>query len=113
MAAAKTSEHEKELVGWFYPSEEIKKVAHVQSMETYRAMHQRSLKDPAGFWSDIANDFYWHVPPNAQSFLNYNFDLNNGNVSVKWMEGAKTNICYNVLDRHVAKGLGNSVAFYW
>jgi len=32
---------------------------------------------------------------------------------VKWMEGAVTNISYNVLDRNVEKGLGDNVAFYW
>lgn len=110
--ATATSEHEKELEGWFYPTEEIKKVAHVSSMETYRDMHKRSLEDPAGFWGDIAKDFYWQVPPKRESFLSYNFDTAEG-VRVKWMEGAKTNICYNVLDRHVENGLGNTVAFYW
>ncbi|KAK3752741.1 hypothetical protein QZH41_018715, partial [Actinostola sp. cb2023] len=111
--AAAHSEREKELEGWFYPSEEIKKVAHVADMETYRAMHKRSLDDPAGFWGDIAKDFHWHVPPKPESFLSYNFDMNHGSVSVKWMEGAKTNMCYNVLDRNVDKGLADTVAFYW
>lgn len=110
--AAVTSEHEQELVGWFYPSEEIKKVAHVPSMETYQTMHKRSLEDPAGFWGDIAKDFYWKVPPKPESFLKYNFNVDEG-VEIKWMQGAKTNICYNVLDRNVEKGLGNTVAFYW
>ncbi|KAH9519488.1 Acetyl-coenzyme A synthetase, cytoplasmic [Bulinus truncatus] len=36
-----------------------------------------------------------------------------GDIFIKWMEGAKTNISYNMLDRHVKNGLGNKVAFYW
>lgn len=111
--AAAASEHEKELVGWFYPSEEIKKNAHVSSMETYKAMYKRSLDDPAGFWGDVAKEFFWKIPPKPETFLKYNLNIDQGEVDIKWMEGAKTNICYNVLDRHVEKGLGGTVAFYW
>lgn len=46
--------------------------------------------------------------------LQYNFDVTKGSVYVKYMEGAKTNMCYNVLDRHVREGsLGEKVAYYW
>jgi acetyl-CoA synthetase len=27
--------------------------------------------------------------------------------------GATTNICYNVLDRHIERGNGHKIAFYW
>jgi acyl-coenzyme A synthetase/AMP-(fatty) acid ligase len=29
------------------------------------------------------------------------------------MEGATTNICYNLLDRNVKNGLGDKIAYYW
>uniref|UniRef100_A0A8C1VP38 Acetyl-coenzyme A synthetase n=1 Tax=Cyprinus carpio TaxID=7962 RepID=A0A8C1VP38_CYPCA len=47
-------------------------------------------------------------------FLDYNFDVTKGEVFVKCMEGATTNICHNVLDRNVhERKLGDKVAFYW
>lgn len=43
----------------------------------------------------------------------YNFDVNKGPISVTWFKGGKTNMCYNCLDRWVAAGRGNQVAFLW
>jgi len=66
-----------------------------------------------GFWGDVAQEFYWKKPPSGQ-MLRYNFDVTKGDVYIKFMEGAKTNICYNVLDRNVhERNLGEKVAYYW
>lgn len=115
MASANDSvnEHEKELVGWFYPPDKLKSEAYVSSMDQYKETYQKSIDDPASFWGDIANEFHWKIPPNQEKFMDYNFDTRKGNVSIKWMEGAVTNISYNMLDRNVEKGLGDNVAFYW
>uniref|UniRef100_A0A8C7V8E8 Acetyl-coenzyme A synthetase n=1 Tax=Oncorhynchus mykiss TaxID=8022 RepID=A0A8C7V8E8_ONCMY len=65
------------------------------------------------FWGDIAKDFYWKSKHTGQ-FLDYNFDVTKGEIYIKCMEGATTNICYNVLDRNVhERKLGDKVAFYW
>ena len=40
-------------------------------------------------------------------------DPDKGTVFFKWFEGAKLNLCYNALDRHVEGGLGDRVAFFW
>uniref|UniRef100_A0A671Z117 Acetyl-coenzyme A synthetase, cytoplasmic n=1 Tax=Sparus aurata TaxID=8175 RepID=A0A671Z117_SPAAU len=65
------------------------------------------------FWGDIAKDFFWKTKHTGQ-FLDYNFDVTKGEIFVKCMEGASTNICYNVLDRNVhERKLGDKVAFYW
>lgn len=46
--------------------------------------------------------------------MDYNFDVTKGEIFVKCMGGASTNICYNLLDRNVhEKKLGDKVAFYW
>lgn len=110
---ADLNEHDKELVGWFYPSKEIQSEAYVSSMDGYKELYQKSIEDPAAFWGDIASQYFWKVPPNKENFMDFNFDTSKGKVFVKWMEGAVTNISYNVLDRNVEKGLGNNVAFYW
>src|SRR6184192_2058219 len=31
----------------------------------------------------------------------------------KWYLGGKLNVCFNCIDRHVADGLGDKVAYYW
>uniref|UniRef100_A0AAQ6AIB5 Propionate--CoA ligase n=1 Tax=Amphiprion ocellaris TaxID=80972 RepID=A0AAQ6AIB5_AMPOC len=65
------------------------------------------------FWGDIAKDFFWKTKHTGQ-FLDYNFDVTKGEIFVKFMEGASTNICYNLLDRNVhEKKLGDKVAFFW
>lgn len=67
----------------------------------------------AEFWEKIAKDFYWKTPQTG-SFLDYNFDHTKGKIFIKLMEGATTNICYNLLDRNVyEKKLGDKIAFYW
>ena len=111
--ATSNSEHEKELEGWFYPSKDLQNEAYVASMDRYKEMYQKSIADPAGFWGDIACEFYWKTPPNKEDFMGFNFDTRKGKVYITWMKEAVTNISYNVLDRNVEKGLGNTVAFYW
>lgn len=65
------------------------------------------------FWQEVADEFFWKKPATGP-MLQYNFDVTKGNIYVKCMEGAKTNICYNVLDRHVReRSLGEKVAYYW
>ncbi|KAK3577488.1 hypothetical protein CHS0354_026439 [Potamilus streckersoni] len=96
----------------YFPPKAIQNEAHVQSMDQYREMYKRSVEDPAGFWGDIAKQYHWESPQTGE-FLNYNFDYTKGPISIKWLEGAKTNICYNAVDRHVENGHGDKIAFYW
>ncbi|CAN7943207.1 unnamed protein product [Ixodes pacificus] len=96
----------------FNPPSRVRDVAHVKSMAQYREMYERSLRDPEGFWKDIAEDFYWKQGPKGK-FVDYNIDVRKGPVYIRWLEGAKTNISYNLLDRNVERGLGSTVAFHW
>ena len=45
--------------------------------------------------------------------MKYNFDTRKGPIKIEWMVGAKTNICYNALDRNVEAGHGDKIAFHW
>ena len=97
----------------FTPNKKLYEDAFVDSTATYETMYRRSLDDPEGFWGDIAKDFYWKKWYDGD-FMKYNFDPRNGPISVKFMEGAQTNICYNALDRQVKeKGIGDNIAYYW
>ncbi|KAL1021361.1 hypothetical protein UPYG_G00012320 [Umbra pygmaea] len=97
----------------FHAGEDFKKESHVPNFEKYKELYLQSVENPDGFWGDIAKDFYWkskHVGP----FMDYNFDVTKGEIYIKCLEGATTNICYNVLDRNVhQRKLGDKVAFYW
>ncbi|KAL4122718.1 hypothetical protein QTP88_015001 [Uroleucon formosanum] len=87
--------------------------AHIKSMVQYRKMHNKSLESTEQFWSEIASQFHWETPYDINNFYSYNFDVTKGPVQVKWMEGATTNVCYNLLDKNVRNGMGDKVAFYW
>lgn len=100
-------------VGIFNPPAELQKNAHISSMDQYRKMYKRSIEDPVEFWAEIAEEFYWKIPPNKEKFLDFNFDISKGPIHIKWMQGAVTNVCYNMIDRHVKNGLGNKVAYFW
>jgi acetyl-CoA synthetase len=82
-------------------------------MTQYEDMYERSINNPEEFWGAIAKQFYWETEASPSKFLSYNFDITKGPIYIKWMEGATTNICYNLLDRNIKNGLGDKIAFYW
>ncbi|XP_057680686.1 acetyl-coenzyme A synthetase, cytoplasmic isoform X2 [Corythoichthys intestinalis] len=97
----------------FHGAEEIRSGAHVPTFEKYKEMYMQSVQDPDKFWGDMAKEFFWKTKHNGR-FLDYNFDVTKGDIFIKCMEGASTNVCYNVLDRNVHdRKLGDKVAFFW
>ncbi|XP_035786396.1 acetyl-coenzyme A synthetase-like [Anopheles albimanus] len=97
----------------FNPHPDVADKAYINSMEQYREFYQQSLDNPGQFWANVAKQFHWETPYDPKNFVSYNFDVTKGPIFVKWMEGASTNICYNLLDRNVKNGLGDTVAYYW
>ncbi|XP_031415805.1 acyl-CoA synthetase short chain family member 2 like [Clupea harengus] len=108
-------EHLEEREKVYPPPEELKADAHVPDFSSYLALYKKSIEEPEEFWGNVADEFYWESRPSAsQPILQYNFDVTKGNVFVKFMEGAKTNVCYNVLDRNVLeRSFGDRVAYHW
>ncbi|ELR25048.1 acetate-CoA ligase [Acanthamoeba castellanii str. Neff] len=96
----------------YQPPADIASRAHVKSLDEYNKLYEKSVTDPDAFWGEIAErDFYWHQKWSKVS--SYNIDVKQGPVKIEWFVGAKTNICYNAVDRHVEAGKGEQVAFYW
>ncbi|MBU0637953.1 MAG: acetate--CoA ligase [Planctomycetes bacterium] len=91
----------------FYPSDDFVKGAYIKSMDQYKEMYKRSIEDPGGFWGEIAGEFYWKEKWSKVR----EYDFKNA-ISIKWFLGAKTNITYNCLDRHLEKR-GDQVAIIW
>ncbi len=92
----------------FSPPESFRKKAFIRSLDDYKTKWERSIKDPEGFWSEIASDFFWFQKWNK--VCDYDFK---DKIFIKWFEGAKTNITVNCLDRHVQNGQGDRVAIIW
>jgi acetyl-CoA synthetase len=80
--------------------------AYVKSMEQYKEMWQRSIDDPEGFWGEIAEEFWWDKK--WDKVADYDYD----EAKIAWFVGAKTNITYNALDRHL-KDRGDQPAIIW
>ncbi len=84
--------------------------AYLKNMEEYQAMYQKSIEDPDGFWSEIAEDFHWYSK--WEQVCGYNYDRRDGPISIEWFKGAKTNVCYNCVDRHL-ESRGDKTAIIW
>lgn len=78
----------------------------INSFEQYESDYKKSVQDPEGFWSSIAETFRWHKK--WDKVLDWNFD----EPSVKWFIGGKLNITENCLDRHVEEQ-PDKVALLW
>ncbi len=78
----------------------------IRSLEQYHADHKRSIDDPEGFWSNIAEHFVWKKK--WDNVLQWNFT----EPRVKWFEGAQLNITENCIDRHLADK-GDQPAIIW
>ena len=92
------------------PIASLQKRALVNNLESYKKEYERSIADPEKFWSEKADDFHWYKK--WDSVCSYNYDMTEGPISIKWFEGAKTNITYNCLDRHLATK-GDQTAIIW
>ncbi|NVJ65569.1 MAG: acetate--CoA ligase [Gammaproteobacteria bacterium] len=64
--------------------------------ERYQQMYQQSIENPERFWTRMANEFVdWFEPWQTLSDVDYT------KASIKWFEGAKLNVSYNCIDRHL------------
>src|SRR6056300_1730782 len=82
-----------------HPPKAASEVAYLKTHQEYQAMYDRSLADPDGFWAEIAEDFHWFKK--WDQVRSFNYDRRKGPISVEWYSGAKTNACYNCVDRHL------------
>tara|TARA_B110000037_G_scaffold29139_1_gene34794 strand:+ start:69301 stop:71265 length:1965 start_codon:yes stop_codon:yes gene_type:complete len=90
----------------FPPSPEFAAKAHISSLDEYRAMHKRSLEDPEGFWSEVAEELHW--------FKKWDTVLDASEKPFfKWFVGGKTNLCYNAVDRHLDGARADADAIIW
>jgi propionyl-CoA synthetase len=69
-------------------------------------LHERSLRDPEGFWAAAAEDIHWDrrwdrvLDDTRPPFY-------------RWFTGGLLNTCYNALDRHIERGRGRQRALIY
>ena len=80
--------------------------AHIGA-EQYNEMYTRSINDPDAFWAGQAEQFVtWFRKWDKVQDWDYD------RVDIKWFAGAKLNVSYNCLDRHL-ESRGDDVAIIW
>jgi len=84
----------------FPPPEEFAKQANAQP-----GIYAEAESDPLAFWASQAKRLTWDTP--WKDVLEWNLPF------AKWFVGGKLNVAVNCIDRHVAAGLGERVAFHW
>ena len=110
MAASANLTEVSEAEGKYVPPGNFSDKAHIGSIEAYNKLYEASVADPEAFWAEVAEDFHWFKK--WDNVCSYNYDMNKGPIFIKWFEGAKTNITYNCLDRHL-DSRGDQVAIIW
>jgi len=91
--------------GIYPPSEEFARNANVSGMDAYRALYEKAQQEPEEFWGELAgNEIHW--------FQKWHHVFEWHPPFVKWFVGAKTNMSFNCLDRHL-ESRGDKVAILW
>ncbi|OYW20579.1 MAG: acetate--CoA ligase [Sphingobacteriales bacterium 12-47-4] len=78
----------------------------IKSAEAYQAAYKKSVEDPEGFWSEVADSFFWRKK--WDKVLDWNFS----EPKIEWFKGGKMNITENCIDRHL-ETMGNKPAIIW
>ena len=92
----------------FPPSKEFSQKAHIKSLEEYKKLYEKSIKDPEGFWGEQAQNLEWFKK--WDKVLDYSFGEQ---IYIKWFQGGKINVTVNCLDRHLKTARKNKVALIW
>jgi len=91
----------------FHPESNFVKNAHIKSLDNYKQLYDKSVKNPEAFWAEVAERLHWYKKWDKVR----EFDFVNAKLS--WFQGGKLNVSYNCLDRHVGAGNGKNTAVIW
>jgi acetyl-CoA synthetase len=88
------------------PSKEFSAKAAIPSIAEYEKLYAQADKDPEKFWTERAADVHW--------FKKWDKVLDWSNPPfAKWFVGAKVNMSYNCIDRHLTSWRRNRAAIVW
>jgi acetyl-CoA synthetase len=87
----------------FEPPEDFR----AQALLKDESIYEEAAKDPVAFWERQTREL-------VDWFEDWDTVLDDSSPPFfKWFVGGKLNVSHNCLDRHVANGLGERVAFHW
>ena len=90
-----------------YPVTESSAAKSYLNKDTFRQMYQQSIEAPEDFWAEQAGKLlHWHQPWKKVSCGDF------AKADSKWFEGAKLNVAYNCIDRHLERR-GEQTAIIW
>ena len=90
-----------------YPPDELAKNAYIKSMDEYREIYQKSIENPEEFWAEKAEQLDWFEKWDEVLVEDFKEGKH------QWFVGAKLNVCYNCLDRHLNTWRKNKAALIW
>jgi len=73
-------------------------------LQDHDAAYKHSVENPESFWEEVAKELDWFKP--WESVFEWTYP------TFKWFLGAKCNITYNCLDRHL-DSRGDQTAIIW
>lgn len=92
------------------PSDEFSFNANIKSRHERDRMYRRSIEEPESFWAEMAEKYLdWFQKWDAVE----EFDFYSDKPYVKYFRGAKLNVSYNCLDRHLKGARRNKAAIIW
>ena len=91
----------------YIPSEEIAQNAAYKSKDDYDKEYSSSIKSNDDFWNEKASRLDWFKKWNKISDVDFTVPR------IEWFKGAKLNVSYNCIDRHIKNGKGDRIAFFW
>ena len=86
----------------FPPSPEFQ----ARALVSDRSLYEEAERDYVAFWARQAREL-------VSWFSDFDTTLEWDLPFAKWFSGGTLNVSYNCLDRHLAAGLGDRVAYYW
>src|SRR4030088_2912777 len=89
------------------PPPDFSKKAWIKSLDQYRALYDRSISNPDGFWAEQAERITWFKKWDKVSKWDFN------NAKIEWFIGGKLNASVHRLDRHLAGPRRNKAALVW
>ena len=91
----------------FEPPKILSTKSKYSSIAEYKEVYNLSIKDSDMFWAEKAHRLDWIQQWDKIS------DVDFAEPRIKWFVNGKMNVSYNCLDRHIANGNGDRVAFHW
>ena len=81
--------------------------AYIKTQASYNAQYNDSIINSNKFWEQQAESIDWIKKWDRVSDVDYS------KAKITWFEGARLNVSYNCIDRHVESGYGDSTAIIW